>query len=95
MPAPPAHSILAAQVLPEAGGDTMFANQYSAYETLSEGMKHLLRELRAWHGGSKLASLLEVENSVPPQSHPIVQTHPETGRKGLLSTDSIRTALMD
>jgi taurine dioxygenase len=83
MPAPPAHSILAAQVLPEAGGDTMFANQYSAYETLSEGMKHLLRELRAWHGGSKLASLLEVENSVPPQSHPIVRTHPETGRKGL------------
>jgi taurine dioxygenase len=49
MPAPPAHAILAAQVLPETGGDTMFANQYFAYETLSEGMKRLLQGLRAWH----------------------------------------------
>ncbi len=38
MSAPPAHAILAAHVLPEAGGDTMFANQYRAYETLSDGM---------------------------------------------------------
>jgi taurine dioxygenase len=83
MPAPPAHSILSAQTVPEAGGDTMFASQYLAYETLSEGMKRLLRELRAWHGGAKLASLFGAENSVSPQSHPIVRTHPETGRKGL------------
>jgi taurine dioxygenase len=39
MPAPPAHAILAAQVLPETGGDTMFASQYFAYETLSQCMK--------------------------------------------------------
>jgi len=83
MPAPPAHAILATQVLPEAGGDTMFANQYVAYETLSEGMKRLLRELRAWHGGAKLASRFGIEDSAPPQSHPVVRTHPETGRKGL------------
>jgi taurine dioxygenase len=83
MPAPPAQSILSAQVLPEAGGDTMFANQYAAYETLSEGMKRLLQGLRAWHGGTKLALRGGVENSAPPQSHPIVRTHPETGRKGL------------
>jgi taurine dioxygenase len=83
MPVPPAISILAAQVVPEAGGDTMFANQYLAYETLSEGMKRLLRELRAWHAGTKLATLLGSENSVPPQSHPIVRTHPESGRKAL------------
>ena len=38
MPSPPAHAILAAQVLPEAGGDTMFANQYLADETLSDGI---------------------------------------------------------
>jgi alpha-ketoglutarate-dependent taurine dioxygenase len=83
MPAPPAHAILAAQVLPETGGDTMFANQYVAYETLSEGMQRLLRELRAWHGGGKLASLFGIEDSAPPQGHPVVRTHPETGRKGL------------
>lgn len=83
MPTPPAHAILAAQVIPETGGDTMFANQYVAYETLSEGMKRLLRELRAWHGGAKLAAYSGIENTAPPQSHPIVRTHPETGRKGL------------
>jgi taurine dioxygenase len=83
MPAPPAHAILAAQVLPEAGGDTMFANQYLAYETLSDGMKRLLQDLRAWHGGAKLAAYSGIENTAPPQSHPIVRTHPETGRKGL------------
>jgi taurine dioxygenase len=82
-PAPPAHAILAAQVLPEAGGDTMFASQYLAYETLSEGMKRLLQGLRAWHGGAKLAAVFGVEETVSPQSHPIVRTHPETGRKGL------------
>ena len=37
MPAPPAHAILSAQVIPETGGDTMFASQYRAYETLSDG----------------------------------------------------------
>src|ERR1700677_1185241 len=83
MPAPPAHSILSAQIIPEAGGDTMFANQYLAYETLSEGMKRLLRELRAWHGGAKLATLLGAANSVPPQSPPIIRTHPQTGPKAL------------
>jgi taurine dioxygenase len=83
MPAPPAHAILAAQVLPDAGGDTMFASQYLAYETLSEGMKRLLQELRAWHGGAKLAAYYGIEDSAPPQNHPIVRTHPETGRKGL------------
>jgi len=81
-PAPPAHAILAAQVIPDTGGDTMFANQYVAYETLSKGMKRLLRELRAWHGGAKLAAYSGIEDSAPPQSHPVVRTHPETGRKG-------------
>jgi taurine dioxygenase len=83
MPAPPSHSILSAQAIPEAGGDTMFASQYSAYEALSKVMKCLLRELRAWHGGAKLATLLRSANSLPPQSHPIARTHPETGRKAL------------
>ena len=62
-PAPPAHAILAAQVLPETGGDTMFASQYLAYETLSEGMKRVLQGLRAWHGGAKLAAVFGVEET--------------------------------
>ena len=83
MPAPPAHAILAAHLLPEAGGDTMFASQYLAYEALSKGMKRLLNDLRAWHGGAKLAAFSAIEDTSPPQCHPIVRTHPETGRKAL------------
>jgi taurine dioxygenase len=83
LPVPPAHAILAAHVLPEAGGDTMFANQYLAYETLSEGMQCLLKGLRALHRGARLAGILGIEDSAPSQSHPIVRTHPETGRKAL------------
>jgi alpha-ketoglutarate-dependent taurine dioxygenase len=80
LPAPPAHAILAAHVLPEAGGDTMFANQYLAYETLSEGMQCVLQGLRALHRGAKLAGVLGIEDSAPSQSHPVVRTHLETGR---------------
>ena len=83
MPAPPAHAILAADVLPEAGGDTMFANQYLAYDTLSDTLKRVLHELRALHRGTPLAAILGIQDSAPPQSHPIVRTHPETGRKSL------------
>ena len=52
-------------------------------ETLSEGMQRLLRELRAWHGGAKLAAYSGLEDTAPPQSHPVVRTHPETGRRAL------------
>lgn len=83
LPAPPAHAILAAHVLPEAGGDTMFANQYLAYESLSEVMRGLLAGLRALHRGASLAGILGIEDSAAVQSHPVVRTHPETGRKAL------------
>ena len=83
MPTPPALTMLMAQVLPEAGGDTMFASQYRAYETLSEGMKRILEGLRGVHGGGKLAGLFGIADTAPRQRHPIVRTHPESGRKAL------------
>lgn len=84
VPSPPAHSILAAQVIPETGGDTMFANQYLAYDNLSAELKRVLSELRALHRGDRLAALLGANDSgEKPQSHPVVRTHPETGRKAL------------
>jgi taurine dioxygenase len=46
-------------------------------------MKRLLGELGACHGGAKLAAALRIADSAPPQSHSIVRTHPENGRKGL------------
>ena len=76
-------TMLMAQVLPEAGGDTMFASRSRAYETLSEGMKHILEGLRGLHGGGKLAGLFGIPDTAPRQSHPIVRTHPESGRRAL------------
>ncbi len=84
-PRPPALSILAAQTVPPAGGDTMFANQYLAYETLSPGLRALAETLRA--GYYRTASMGRVmgdaSSAVKTADHPVVRTHPETGRKAL------------
>lgn len=69
---PPAISILAARTLPDAGGDTMWANQYLAYQRLSKGMKTMLSGLRAVHQGFGLEAI-----------HPVIRTHAETRRKAL------------
>jgi taurine dioxygenase len=83
-PSPAAIGILAARVLPEYGGDTMFANQYVAYETLSDKLKEVLSGLRALHKDSVFGKAYGIDNSdLAPQSHPVVRTHPDTGRKAL------------
>jgi len=74
--------------VPEAGGDTLFANMYQAYESLSEGLKALLARLRAVHRANVVAyrddpnlkaSASEMAERVA--EHPVVRTHPATGRK--------------
>jgi taurine dioxygenase len=83
-PAPAAIGILAAKTLPNCGGDTLFANQYAAYDDLSDGLKKVLGGLRALHKDRVLAKAYGIDNSdMKPQSHPVVRTHPETGRKCL------------
>ncbi len=82
LPAPPAATILSARNVP-VGGDTMWCNQYRAYETLSAGMKRLLEGVRAEFTGTRLAKLAGDEGAVPSSLHPVVRTHPETGRKAL------------
>jgi taurine dioxygenase len=69
---PPSVSILRAVELPECGGDTMWANQYLAYDRLSDGMKRMLEGLRAVHSAFNLEAV-----------HPVVRTHPVSGRKAL------------
>ena len=94
--APTMSSILCAKVLPKTGGDTVFANQYMAYETLSDGMKEMLDGLRAVHSNGRVLRSLAEERIPPPGSeaqsaewsnmsttHPVIRTHPETGRKAL------------
>ena len=94
---PPLGSILYAREVPPYGGDTLFANMYMAYETLSGGMQALLADLKALHSatrayGSKagrgLSNLKGMTISRGPDGdavieHPLVRTHPETGRKAL------------
>ena len=85
---PPAISILAAKQLPEVGGDTMFCNQYLAYETLSDGMKRLLAGRRVCFSGAKMAKRTGHEGEIPFTFHPIVRTHPDTGRKALFISNA-------
>ena len=74
---PPAISILSARELPSKGGETAFANQYAAYENLSEGMNNMIAPLRAVHDAAS--------HQRPGESatHPVLRTHPETGRTAL------------
>jgi taurine dioxygenase len=86
---PPMGSMLLAREIPPYGGDTEFASQYLAYEALSEGMKRLLDGLFAINSSSKADVTRTREDMVkeyPKQyeaEHPVVRTHPETGRKAL------------
>ncbi len=78
---PPALNVLSARDVP-VGGDTMWCNQYRSYDRLSEGLKALLDGVRAEYTGARLAALA-ASDDVPSTLHPIIRTHPETGRKAL------------
>ena len=97
---PPLGSVLYAKEVPPQGGDTMFANQYAAYDALSPGMKRTLDSLHAVHSanaqygvdGMSEANRHNDQRSMKPRTsadakaetiHPVVRTHPETGRKAL------------
>ncbi len=91
---PPMATLLIAREVPQAGGDTIFANQYLAYETLSEGMKRLLGGLKGVASSAKADFSRTREDRIKSDGsadarklltaeHPAVRTHPETGRKAL------------
>lgn len=74
MPNPPFGSILSMKTLPEVGGDTMWASQYAAYETLSAPIREMIENLTALHEHPRIAERSE---------HPVVLVHPDSGRKCL------------
>ncbi len=88
---PPMGSMLLAREVPPYGGDTEFASQYAAYEALSEGMRRLLDDLKAVNASSKADATRTREDLTRQKEivaeyvaeHPVVRTHPETGRKAL------------
>ena len=98
-PVPSLGSLLRGIIVPEVGGDTVFANMYLAYETLSEGMKKMIADLH----GIQMAGTRKIANPEigasradeqlklnPPIAQPVVRVHPETGRKALYLGDKVK-----
>jgi taurine dioxygenase len=92
-------SLLRGLTIPEVGGDTVFANMYLAYETLSDGMKALIADLHGIHmsGTRKINSAEsgvpraeEQKRLNPPIAQPVVRVHPETGRKALYLGEKVK-----
>jgi taurine dioxygenase len=91
---PPMGTMLVAREVPPHGGDTLFANMYLAYESLSAGMRRLLDGLVAVNSSAKADTTKTREDRMRDGAnptarkeyvaeHPVVRTHPETGRKAL------------
>jgi taurine dioxygenase len=91
---PPMATVLYAKELPPIGGDTLFASQYQAYESLSAPLRAFLEGLTAVNSAAKGSSAQTREDrvvdggtglaaEVMQAEHPVVRTHPETGRKAL------------
>ncbi|MCB0993920.1 MAG: TauD/TfdA family dioxygenase [Acidimicrobiales bacterium] len=95
-------TFLNAVMMPPTGGDTCFANMYEAYENLSDPMKRYVEGLTAVHDvtttlhlavdkGNSDFDIAEMQRRLPPMQHPVVRTHPETGRR-VLYVDTASTA---
>ena len=101
---PPLGSMLYAVEVPAFGGDTMFSTMYASYDALSDGMKALLEGLNAVHSAAesfgtyatgatmreknKAMKFKYSEAAEQEAVHPVIRTHPETGRKGLYVNSS-------
>jgi taurine dioxygenase len=98
---PPMGAVLYAHIIPPTGGDTLWSNMYAAFDALSGSMKRFLTSLVAVHAvdpadyGKALGDKVKiVQTGVRSAEHPVVRTHPVTGRKSLFvnagSTKSIK-----
>ncbi|MGX9274559.1 taurine dioxygenase [Pantoea ananatis] len=105
---PPAVALLASKVLPESGGDTLWTSGIAAYEALSAPFKTLLAELRAEHDFTKAfpeykhrkteEAHRQWQQAVaknPPVYHPVIRTHPVSGKKALFVNEGFTTRIMD
>ncbi len=106
LPTPALGSVLAAKQLPAYGGDTLWASGFAAFETLSKPMQRLLDGLTATHDftrsfplerfGTTPADLQRWEDTrrqYPPLSHPVVRTHPVSGRKALFVNEGFTSRI--
>jgi taurine dioxygenase len=98
---PPMGSILRIHTLPDSGGDTLFASMYAAYEALSEPIKRFLDGLTAVHDGAPYYRSVnsrigrdDAGRSYPNAEHPVVRTHPVSGRKALFVNSMFTTHIV-
>jgi alpha-ketoglutarate-dependent taurine dioxygenase len=95
---PPMGSILYMHELPPVGGDTLFASMYAAYEGLSEPMKRFLEPLTAMHEGEHVYrgryGVNDTGKVFPKAEHPVVRTHPVSGRKALYVNSGFTTRIV-
>jgi len=94
---PPLGSILYMHELPPVGGDTLFASMYVAYEALSEPMKRFLEPLTAMHEGEHVYrgryGVNDAGRVFPKAEHPVIRTHPVSGRKALFVNGGFTTRI--
>jgi taurine dioxygenase len=98
-PEPPMGTMLyLTEVPPDGGGDPMFANMYLAYETLSEPIRKLVDGLSAIHDGEPFYrgryGVDDITRKYPRAEHPVVRTHPVTGRKCLFVNRFFTTRIL-
>lgn len=103
---PPSFTLLHGQIIPEYGGDTLWASAAAAYDALSAPFKRLLEGLSAEHdfrhgfreslaepgGAQRLAPAIAAN---PPVRHPVIRTHPETGRKAIYVNPLFTTRIVE
>ena len=97
---PPLGTMLQIHILPPCGGDTMFSNMYAAYDALSDAMKTFLDGLSATHASEHIyrgryadRGQKDSDIAFPSASHPVVRTHPQTGRKALFVNRTFTTQI--
>jgi taurine dioxygenase len=101
---PPMGSVLVARMLPSQGGDTLWSSNIAAFEALSPSMQGFLTPLSATHDisqsfpserfamtGEARARLEAAKRNNPPVTHPVVRTHPVSGRRGLFVNEGFTT----
>lgn len=106
LPTPALGAVLSAKLLPTVGGDTLWASGIAAYEALSTPMKRLLEGLTATHDFTRsfplerfgnsaedLARWEEARRKNPPLSHPVIRTHPVSGRRSLFVNEGFTTRI--
>ncbi|GGF70619.1 TauD/TfdA dioxygenase family protein [Alteromonas lipolytica] len=93
---PPMGSMLYLHTLPQTGGDTLWSSMYAVYEALSPGMQQYLSTLQAEHDANHVYHAIygDYGTAYPCNVHPVVRTHPVTGRKAIFVNESYTTKIL-